>query len=262
MSITTIPLFYYVAPITSSNNFLNFREPNAVLTTEKTAVLQVGARTPTDLATEIERGLNDTGENTYTATFDRDTRLITISADDTFELLVSSGSNIGLGVFSLIGFTGADRTGASSYIGNATTGSQYKPQFLPQRYLDFENNIGRIQATVNESTSGTIETVTFGSRAFMEMNLRYITSEPKGKDNPITNNPTGREDANAFLDFATQKREMEFMKDNSNTASFDKVLLESTPESRIGTDYRLKEQISQGFSEHYETGNLTFRRID
>jgi hypothetical protein len=64
------------------------------------------------------------------------------------------------------------------------------------------------------------------------------------------------------MEFLVKKRPVEFMQDESVVTSFDKVILERTPESNKGISYRLKEQIGQGFDEHYDTGKLQFRRIN
>lgn len=251
---------FYIDPIDATNNLMNFREPGAAITTEKTATLNVGARTHTDLATEIERALNDAGEFTYTVTFNRSTRTFTITGSATFELLASSGTNVGLSPYSLIGFT-TDQTGSTSYEGTAS-GNSYVSQFKPQQFLSFDNNLELTEASLNKAAQGTIiETVTFGETNFMEFNLPFITSLPKTKGNAVLNNPTGLEDARQLLEFLIRKRTVEFMIDESNVSSFDKILLESSPESRQGISYRLKEQIDEGFEEHYETGRLKFRRV-
>ena len=260
MTIQTKPMIYYIDGITSANNLLNFREPNAVITTEKTATLLVGSRTMTDLMTEVERALNDAGENEYTVNFDRSTRIVTISANDTFELLVSSGANIGLDPFSLLGFTGSDRTGAATYDGDTAIGTAYIPQFIPQAFKAFEDSLESVEATINESASGVIEVVSFGDRRFMEFNLFGITNVSKTKGNPIQNNPTGVEDARSLMEFLIKKNEVEFMINFEDVNTFDSMLLESTPLSRIGTSYRLNELINRNLNDHYETGVLKFRK--
>ena len=104
MTIKTKSVFYYVDGISSENNLMNFKEPTQA-NVEITAQLLVGTYSMSQLATEIERGLNDIGDNTYTVTFDRDTRFLTIGADAEFELLVTTGANVGISVWGLIGFS-------------------------------------------------------------------------------------------------------------------------------------------------------------
>lgn len=261
MTIKTMPKIYYVNPLSSGNNLLNFREPNKPPALELTAGLLVGSRSMTDLIAEISRGLNDSGENSYTVSLDRSTRLVTISADDIFELLITSGSNAGLSPFSLLGFSGADLTGLSSYTGTAPMGSSYTPQFLPQGFKSFDDNLEGTEASINESAAGIVEVVTFGDRRFMNFNMIYITDLLKGKGNPITNNSSGVQDARDLMEFLIKKSEVEFMINELNVNSFDKVLLESTRKSKSGTSFELKELVNKGFNDHFETGNLKFRKV-
>lgn len=257
MTIETRIRFYYIDPITADNNLLNFIEPDQQ-NIELTATLLVGARTHTSLATEISRALNDVGLNTYTVAFNRAARSFTISADGNFNLLVDSGSNAGLSPFSLIGFSG-DQTGGASYTGDAA-GSNYQSQFVPQSYLGFEDNLEGLEAKVNESGSGITEIVTFGERQFTEFNLPFITNEFHAKGSAIRYNPTGLSEARALMTHLIRKREAEIMLNESDVNEFEKVLLESTPESRQGIAFALKEQVRQRFNKHYETGILRFRK--
>lgn len=261
MTIETKPRIYFIDSVDSTNNLLNFREPNQPPALELTATLLIGSRSMTDLITEVQRALNDSGQNTYTVTLDRTTRLITIAADDTFELLISSGSNVGLSPFSLLGFTGGlDLTGASTYEGSTAIGTSYVPQFLPQRFKDFDNSLEGVEASINEAASGVTETVTFGDRRFMEFNLKYITDQPKIKNNIIQNNPNAVQEFRDLIEFLIKKREAEFMKDKDVVGSFDKILLESTKKSNKGVGYELKEMLPN-LKAHFESGTLRFRKV-
>lgn len=262
MSLKTLPVIYYVDPINKDNNLLNFREPNQPPALEITAGLLVGSYTLTDLATEVQRALNDNGQETYTVTIDRDTRICTIAASDTFELLVSTGSNIGLGPYSLLGFTGSDRTGSNSYSGDLPVGTEYIPQFLVQDFVDFADNLEGTQASVNESAEGIVEVVTFGDRRFTEFNITYITNRERDKDGPIRNNPQGIEEARSLMEFLIKKSEVELMYDRADRSDFTKVLLESTRQDRTGTAYQLRELINRGLEGYFETGRLRFRKVN
>jgi len=261
MSISTIPVFYFIDPVTSDNQLLNFVEPN-ISGDELLATVAIGARSMTNLMTAVEAGLNDAGANTYSVTFDRDTRIVTISGDDDFNLLVSSGSNVGLGVFSLLGFTGADRTGTDTYDGDTAIGTEYIPQTLPQGFKSFDNNKEGILASVNEAADGTLEVVTFGNRSFMEFNLEWITDLSRSRGNFIENNQSALDQVNEFLTFAIRKIDMEFMEDRDTRGTFDTVLLESTPISRQGTGYELKEFFNRKIQNYFETGILKFRKVE
>lgn len=260
MTIQTIPVFYYVNGITKDNNLLNFVEP-LISASELTATLAVGSRSMTDLMTEVARALTDAGANDYTAVFDRDTRIVTISADSDFDLLVLSGSNLGLSAYGLIGFTGSDQTGGATYDGDGAMGSTYSPQFKPQSFKSFDNNNEGILSSVNESASGVLEVVTFGDRRFMEMNLTFITDRLRAKGGPIRNSQTAVADIRAFLEFLIGKSNLEFMPSESDLATFNKVILESTRKSKQGTSYELRELISRNLEDYYETGILKFRKV-
>jgi len=260
MTIQTRPVFYYVDEITETSNLLNFSEPN-IAPDELAATLDVGSRSMTDLMTEIEKGLNDAGDQDYTVTLDRDTRFVTISSSDVFDLYPVTGSNTGLSAFSLIGFT-TDRTGLSSYESDVVMGGEYSPQFYPQSYKSFENNIENVQASVNESASGIIEVLSFGQRRFMEMNITFITNRPQSKSAPIENNPNAMSETRSFLTFLITKSNLEYMEDRDNRSTFDKILLESTKQSRQGTAFQLNELVNKGFEEFFETGTLKFRKVE
>lgn len=259
MTIETRPRFYYIDPITKNNNYLNFVEPNQSLD-EITTILNPRSRTMTDLMTEVARALNDAGFNTYTVTMNRTTRLVTISADDDFDLLIATGANAGLSVFATLGFIGGDLTGDDSYTGTVAIGTSYVPQFLPQNYKGFDYNLEGVQSSVNESASGAVEIVTFGSVRFMEMNLKYITNRPKRPGHPIENNDQGVEQALHFLTFLIRKHELEFMIDRDDVATFDKCLLESTAANKNGVGFELTEMGQ--LNEYYQTGRLTFRKVN
>lgn len=261
MTIQTKPVFYYVDPITKDNNSLSFREPNQPPALELITELNVGTRAPEELVTETVRALNDIGQETYSVTFDRNTRLVTISSTDIFDLLISSGSTSGNSVFSLLGFTGSDLTGASSYTANNELGVQYLPQFFPQQFVSFDDNLEGIQTSINESAAGVVEVVTFGNRRLMEMEITNITNRPKVKGHPIDNNQNAVEEARAFLTFIISKSNLEFMIDRENRLVFDTIILERTRQSRTGTSFRLSELVEQGLESYFTTGRLTFRRV-
>jgi hypothetical protein len=255
MTIKTKSTFYFVDGITSDNNYLNFIEPTKD-NIELASQLQIGTYSMTQLATEIQRGMNDVGENEYVVNFDRDTRILSITGDATFDLLVTTGSNSGASIFGLIGFT-TDKIGLLTYDGDTSFGSEYTTSYPFQNYKDFINNVQGIRPSINESASGVIEVVTFGQRSFMECNIKWVTN----RDSFIGKGGTNLELTREFLDFAITKQNMEFMKDSSDRSTFDIVLLEKTRKSRDGTSYELNELIKQGLDEYYETGILTFRKV-
>jgi len=260
MTIKTRSAFYYVDGIDADSIYLNFIEPTQ-LNIELAATMLVGTYSMTQLASEIQRGMNDAGDNTYTVTFDRSTRVMSITGDASFNLLVTTGSNSGASVFPLIGFT-SDKTGLSTYDADEAMGDEYIPQYAFQDYKAFDNSVEGIRPSINESASGVIEVITYGQRSFMEGNIKWITNRERSKDSFISNNPTALEDVRAFLNFAITKQNMEFMEDISDRNTFDTVLLERTRKSTKGTGYELKELIGQGLDGYFETGTLRFRKVE
>lgn len=257
--INTRSSFYYIEEsIDTINLWLDFDEGSG----EISAQVDPGSYTPTDLASAVEDALNDSlGVNTYTVTFNRTDRTFTISSTVAFDLLITSGTHAGTDVFSILGFTGADLTGASTYTG-AEAVTEYRPQFYLQDYVDQEDLRKSVQATVNKSASGIIEVVKFGTEKFFEFNIRMITDIDQGVHTWVENNATGVSDARLFMRFITDKKDLEFIPDRSDPATFYKILLESTEESKDGTGYRLKELYAQGLVGYYETGKLVFRLIE
>lgn len=260
MSITTTPVFYYISAIDDTNYFLNFKEPNEA-NTELTAELNAGSYSMSQLATEVARAMNAVGQQLYTVSFDRNSRTYTISSDDTVELLVASGSQGGLSVYPLLGFSSVDLTGASSYTGDLSAGVEYTPQFALQGFIGFEDDVQAIAPSVNQSSSGVVEVITYGTVNYMSFNIKYANDYPHDKGGSITYDPNGVQNLRDFMSFCITKGNLEFMKDNQARGEFDIVLLESTPTSRTGTGYRLRELYSQNLLGYYETGNIKFRKI-
>lgn len=260
MAITTNPIFYFIGPVTTTNFQLDFVEPN-ISAAELTADLNAGSRSHTELAEEVERALNAAGQQTYTVTFDRDTRIYTIASDDTIELLASSGTNVGTSAYSLLGYDATDLTGASSYAAQNAAGSQYEPLFPLQTFRGFEDIKEGILPSINESASGEIEVITYGERQFMEFNITFITNETWSKSSIVRSSATAIEDARTFLDFLITKSNLEFMKDSTDRNTFDTILLERTRQSRTGTGYQLTELYNLNLLGYYETGILRFRKV-
>lgn len=261
----TRSLFYYGYSITSDNFQLDFNEGGG----ELTAQLNIGNYTLTEFVDELIRALNSTPTiaNTYDVVVDRDTRIITISADGNFDLLVQTGSHAGTSAFSLAGFTGLDRTGAATYDGNIASGSEFRPQFFLQGYVDptiFKKNVS---ASVNESANGEVEVVTFGEVSFTEFDIRFNTdtAQPNGclgGGSYIETSATGVPDLIAFMDNITKKNKIEFMKDRDDTSSFFKLILERTREDSAGIGYKLRERTDIGLSGYFDTGIIRFRVVN
>ena len=255
MALNSFARFYYGLSIDTTNNKVNFSEGAG----ELTATLTSGGYTFEEFADEIERSMSSVGGQAYTVTTNRVTRRLTIAAAGNFTLKISTGSNTGISSYPLMGFTGADVTGTNTYAGNTECGSEYTPQFKLQDYISSDDWQESVSVAVNESASGTIETVSFGTRSFVQMNIKYISDKLWPTNGNWINNPSGVADARAFLQSITQKVPVEFMPDKDAPITFQKLLLEKTPVSKNGTGYILKELYDRNLPDIYETGVLVFR---
>ena len=254
--INTFSVFYYIDSVGPDNFFLNFDEGAG----EIAATLETGDYTPSELAFAVARALNNIGTNIYNVVFDRDSRTFTISADNNFSLLIFSGTQASVSCFELLGFTGPDLTGSSSYTGGVV-GYQYEPQFLLQDFVDEEDLRKAVSASVNKSAAGDIEVVSFGTEKFFEFDLKFITDIDQGAGAVIKTNLNGVNDARHFLRFITRKKKIEFMPNINSRGVFKTLLLESTEESGDGVGYRLRELYSDGLAGYYESGLLVFRVV-
>jgi hypothetical protein len=254
--IYTFSKWYYGHKVDATNNKLNFNEGGP----ELTATFNIGSYTLSNFVIEIKRALEDVGALTYTVTVNRSTRLITIASTSNFSLLVSTGTNSPTSVFGLVGFTGADRTAASTYTGNIASGFEYAPPFKLQNYVDPRRNSQAIESTILEAADGSVQTVSFGNKSFAKMKITYVTDIPM--QIPGTMKPTGVgtvDELIDFMDYAITKSPMEFMEDEDIPSTFYSVILESTGEEKKGTAYELKELFDKNLPDFYETSLLTMR---
>lgn len=258
MALSTKSKFYYGLKIDTANNIMNFDEGGP----ELSASLSPGIYGHSEIATVIKTAFDAVGALVYTVSVDRDTRQITISTTATISLLSNSGTQVNTSPWQLFGFdTATDKTGASSYEGENASGSQYKPQFWLQDYLDPNNNKEKVDESVNEAADGSIEVISFGDRRFAEMSIRFITDLPQdGK--VIEGDPNGVSNANAFFDFAIDKGNFEFMPDKGDPDTFFLVVLESLEGNQRGTGYRLKELVGRNLPGYFEVNNIKLRVVE
>jgi hypothetical protein len=255
--ITTRSQFYYGYEVTEDNCSLDFAEGGS----EIQATLNFGLYSLTTLVTEIARALFDAnGALDYTVSVNRTTRIITIAATGTFQILISTGSRAGTGVYGLLGYTGgADLTGAASYVAPSATGTSFRPQFLLQSYTASEDYEGASNASVNESGSGKVEVISFGQRNFMECNISFQTDNVMPNGAPIEYDPAGVAHLRAFMQWARTKGPIEFMPNRDMPTTFETFILETTPEEKTGTMFKLHELYAKKLPGYFETGLLKFR---
>lgn len=254
MSLTTFSIFYYNFEVTKDNRFLNFKEGVPELTAE----IQVGSYTFSTLATAIKTAMEAVGALTYTVTPNRNDRSYTISSSANFELLVTSGSSTS-NIYSTIGFTGADRTGASTYTGSVA-GSAYEPQFILQDHISSDNSRKAVEAAVRKTANGKVEVIKFGTEKFVQFSIRFATDITQD-GRIIKNNSLGVSQLQNFMQFLITKSPIEYMPDISTRSTFEKLLLESTPTDNNGIGYELKEMYDRSLPNYFETGILRFRVV-
>lgn len=255
--IYTFSKFNYGINVDQGSYALNFTEGGPELTAE----ISAGSYTLGEFVVAIEAALNSAGALTYTVSVARATNIITISATGAFNILLLTGTNIGVSFAEMAGFTQTvDLTGASSYSGASAAGSQYRPQFLLQSYVPSTSWRSSTDVTVNRTASGRVEVVRFGTERFIEMDIKFITDLPM--DNTvIRNNPNGLGDALDFLNSVTQKNRFEFVEDVNDPSVFEKVIVESLPNYSDGTGFKLRELFVQNLPDIYETGVMKLRVI-
>lgn len=255
MSLTTYSRFFYGQTVDSTNFAIDFNEGGS----EIQASLNIDNYSLSEYVTEIARAMNAVGGQTYSVSVDRSTRKITISAASNFTLLGSTGSRVGSGAWGMMGFASSDVSGANTYTGGSASGSSYDPQFYLQNYIAPTDWKTAVSATVNESASGKIEVVTFGSRQFIQMNMRWSTDKTVPGNPKIKAQSSAIDNLRSFMDYATTKAAMEFMPDLTNPSTFYKVILESTQASKAGTDYMLHERYDLKAPGYFDTDDLIFR---
>jgi hypothetical protein len=256
VSLKTRPLFYFIDPVTVTNQFLDFSEGGP----EINGKLVVGARSPEQLMLEAARALNDQGALDYTVTLNRVTRIVTIAASGVFELKPVTGTNAGQSIFSVLGFT-TDRSLAATYDSDLPVATEWRPQFFFKSYVDFDDFEEAVKASVQEAANGAIQTVSFGDRNFMMFEAMFITDGDMGTGNIIETQVDAVANVRTFLKFIRKKGNLEFMPDRDDPDTFFTVLHEKSADSSDGTGYRLHEMLGMGLADFYQTGMLTFRKV-
>lgn len=255
--IQTWSQFFYDFEVTEAQRLISFDEGGPEFVVELTQ----GRYSLTDGLLEIASKMTDAGAQAYTVSMNRFTRAVTISAPANFTLRVATGSGVGNTAFSLVGFTGLNRTGSNSYVSNLSVGKSYTPQFKLQDWIDPEHNKRAVDATVKKSANGSVEVVTFGIERLIQAHIRFATNIPQdGK--VIRSNTGGVEALIDFMDWATLKAPIELIPDEQNPSTFYKVILERTPEFSNGTGFRLKELYDRNAPGYFETGVLGFLVVE
>lgn len=258
MSLTTFSQFYFGHTITNLNGAIDFDEGGP----ELQATLNPGDYSLEEFIAEIKRAMDEVGGQAYSVSVNRATRQITITAPGAFTLRTNTGTRTGSGAWTLMGFTtAANFTGDTTYTGPNGSGSRYRPQHLLVEHVASQNNVEKTDAVVNESASGRVQVIQFGTTKFIEFNIVFATNNTvRANQFTIENQANGLDNLRAFMDYIVTKAKFEFMPNRDNANSFEKVILESTPKSRQGTAYKLDELKSA--PGYFSTGKLTLRVVE
>jgi len=258
--ISTYSKFYYGVTIDRENRYLDFNEGASDLV----ATCDVGTYSITDLATELQTQINaSSATGDYTVSLDRSSRKITISkASGTFDILGATGDNVGNDILPTIGFTEQDYSAISSQEGQSAAVSAYEPQFKLQSYISTDNWQESISATVNEATDGRVQVQKFGTKKFMQCNIRFCTDIAQPSNGPIISDTNGVANVRAFLQHLVEKNHIEFMPDKATEGTFETFILESSEAAKDGTGYRLRERWDTAMPGYYDTGVLIFRLLE
>jgi hypothetical protein len=249
--------FYYGHEVTELNKWIDFQEGANVYSAE----MRNGNYSLQEFVLEVSRSMSDVGQD-YSVTVNRATRIVTISAASNFSLLTATGVHAGNDAFDLLGFESPDKTGSNTYTGTAASGFEYIPQFFLQDYTPTEHLQEAIGAVLNETGSGVVEVIKFGTKKFMECQIQFINDYQTSNDSWIEQDLSGVSNAISFLKDIVKKSHIEFMPDRDSPSTFQTLLLESTESSSTGTGYRFIEDVATGLTGYYRTGKLVFRLVE
>lgn len=256
--INTYSSFTYGHTIDNTNFYFGIDEGSGEILVE----LNSGSYTLEDFATELGRALNEytTIINNYDITVDRATRKITISADNIFSILTTSSGQLATSTFLLAGFSGSDKTGATSYEGDNSSGSIYNVQYKLQGYTNFENQQGKQSSILNTPADGAfVEVISYGSEKIMDCEIKFATDYELDKTSQVRENLNGVSDLRDFMLYITNKAPIEFIPNENLPNTFTKCILDRTPEDGKGTKFKLKED--KKWRETYTTGMIKFREV-
>lgn len=242
--------FFYGYTITEETKKFFFNEGSGVIEFD----IPPKSYSLSNLVNTIQNLMNTTGDNIYSVTVNRSTRIFTITGDAVFSLLPSQSAT---NAFSVIGFT-SDKTGLLTYDSDVITGNEYRPQFPLEDYIPFEDNVKQIKGAVSEAPSGITQSTSFGFQKFMECSFRFI-GDITQKGLPIEYNPNGRQDARDFLDYCITKGEIEFMYDRDDLDTFHVCVFERVSGDSKGLGYKLKP--IRKSTKYFELKNLVFREL-
>lgn len=253
--LNTMSIFYYGIEIKAVGTNLSFQELTGPV---RVATLRARFYSLTQLASELQRALRSAGTQDYTVTVDRETRALTISAPANFSILIDGGPFNGSPIWIDLGLGDTNLTGSNSYTGSAV-GKEFKPQFKLLDYVPLERNQRAIDATVNETGSGEVEVIRYGTKKLLECTVDFQTDIPQDPSGWIESNRNGVSKLVDFMEYIVKKAPVEFMADRDDKDTFVTLILESTSNDSRGLGFKVTEKAN--LPEYYTSGLLTFREV-
>lgn len=244
---------YYGFEVTESNQYLSFNEGGP----ELIASVRPGKYSLTQGLDALATAMSDVGSQVYSASVDRETRRVTISATGAFSLLITTGSTFASSIFPMLGFAGADVGPGMTFTGAGALGTSYHPQFKFQDWVSPDHFKRSVDSTVKKTAGGQVEVVTFGRERLIQLNIRYATDRPMD-GRVIRNNPAGVQALVDLMDWLVMKAPVEIIPNEASPATFYTAIIEKTPDSPTGVDYKLRELYEKQLPEFFETGILQF----
>lgn len=259
MALTKYSTFFYGHTINKQNRALNFLEPSG-LNIELTGSIAIGSFTLTEFGAKVVTAINAISSQEYTITLDRTTRKFTISAPANFDLLVGTGVNKTISVFTLLGFTGSDLTGSNTYTSNVASGSAYITQSPLANFSDFKHNKEKSEAVVKTTPGGVTEVISYAVLERMKCDFPIITNYVPQRR--IRETATGIEEVESFLDYIIEKAPIEFMEDYTLPLNYTSCILDKTRASSKGVGYSLVERVGDTLPGYYKQNGLVFLKIE
>lgn len=251
MALSAKSLFLFNLDINTTNNSLDFRAASGG--PELQATLITGYYDSTSLAAEIVRAMEEVDSlNSYTVTIDRTTNdgtsnRVTISTSGSYlDLLFGTGSRVGSSVRSILGYTLADKTGATSYESESNMGTILIPALVGYSYTPTTAR-RKVFGSLNISATGQKEAIVFQIQEFFSVQFKYEPSASMLVTWP------------SLMNWLIQQRPIEFTPEISNPNSFIQCTLETTPAESKGLGYTMREMLPE-FPGLWDTGLMTFRK--
>jgi len=250
MALRSQSLFLYNIVITTSNQNIPFQA--ASLGPQFNGVIPLGTYALSQLATAIASAMNVADSaNIYTATVDRTAdggqgNRITISTNGSFlSLLFNTGTTALTSIRDLCSFGHLDLTGATSYQNSATTGVTLLTSWYGHNYSPPQVNL-KNYGTVNVSTDGTKEGITWALQQFIEVEFQY-----EAQANVFAS-------WNPLLIWMIEQNPFEFTPEYTNPTTFYTVTLEKSGADGKGLAFIMKEMLPD-FPFMFTTGPFTMR---